>query len=531
VTPARKHLSWISISFVFLACSVHAETISLDSASVAEAPPAVSGVAPRLSVYANGAKEIGVFKGWPIIIKVSVEHPAQGEAAKAAPITLKADQDWTTLLKAEATDQEKRVHAWRVEKALLSKKSPELVLDGQGGAMLAFLVPASETSRIEEGIYELRIRVEGQAKAQGEAVRIKILKHPESLPEKGEIARDRLFAMYYAMKGEKKEALKTVEKIKYSGVQNRALQEAQGSHTVYQTMGSAYVPAGYQPASSGAAEILGLISSFGFGSGGYSSLDDFSPILVGGDTGGRPLPPPAMPPMPGNEDDSLPIETSPVEPPADGEDGAIIAPPIMPVLPAPVIDPALPPVIDPVQPPSDPMPPSGTGQTMLPPRQTGRDYSGYLGMDTTVVVEWSEPVDVDLIVESHFPDTGVIEVKPRTAWADRGPGAEWFRPWDTVGMQEDRILYFSLMLQPTEAGNAVANASITVHIGENAQKMTVVLDESKNQTYWVASRVDIGSFDITPIKEYYTSLSDYLAGGQPVRPPSGETAPSDPLEE
>ena len=234
-------------------------------ASAAETKP-VAAPEPRITVYANGSKDIGVFKGWPLILKVTVEHSLTGAAAKAQPITLQSDQDWTDLLRVDPLDAENRVHAWKFEKALLSKRAPSITLDDTHGAVLSFLVSPKESQRFEPGKYSVSVVLKGAVTAKSAPVVVEVLPHPASLPPKGEIARDRLLAMYHALKGDKEEAVRIVEKIHY-----------------VQTPGPVqYVQAPPEyaepPPSNGGADLLGVISSLGF-EGQIPSMDsmaDFS---------------------------------------------------------------------------------------------------------------------------------------------------------------------------------------------------------------------------------------------------------------
>lgn len=221
---------------------------------------------PRITVYANGSKDIGVFKGWPLIIKVTVEHPLTGAAAKAQPITLQSDKDWTDLLRVDPLDAENRVHAWKFEKALLSKRTPSITLDDAHGAVLSFLISPKESQRMDPGKYQVSVELRGPVTAKSVPVLVEVLPHPASLPPKGEIARDRLLAMYHALKGDKEEAVRIVEKIKY--VQTPGPVQYVQAAPVYAEA----------PPSNGGADLLGVISSLGF-EGQIPSMDsmaDFS---------------------------------------------------------------------------------------------------------------------------------------------------------------------------------------------------------------------------------------------------------------
>jgi hypothetical protein len=124
--------------------------------------------------------------------------------------------------------------------------------------------------------------------------------------------------------------------------------------------------------------------------------------------------------------------------------------------------------------------------------------------DFCVTLQWSEPVNVDLFIENQ--DGTACEV----VGAERGPAEELFHPNSLEGLENDKMYFVAVELQPGETGDAHANAMLTFSLPNRViLKQAIELSEKEERVFWVAASVNRETAEVTTIERFDTSLSSY----------------------
>ena len=124
-------------------------------APAAGAPPAwdepASG-APLLSLSLNDAAALELHRGWPLIVRVSVLHPAAFEpsATPAEPVVI---ADAGAALRVRVTDQAGAEQTWPLHSA--APLPPELRLERDASADTFWWLDGAETAALSDGRYEV----------------------------------------------------------------------------------------------------------------------------------------------------------------------------------------------------------------------------------------------------------------------------------------------------------------------------------------------------------------------------------------
>ncbi|GEM_PF-5093338 len=155
-------------------------------------------------------------------------------------------------------------------------------------------------------------------------------------------------------------------------------------------------------------------------------------------------------------------------------------------------------------------------------RQLTNAYSGFRGPDMTFTLEWSEPVNVDIWVESPWEHEGGpgSTRRPEVMSSSTGPGKEVFRPWDLGGTGEDNKYYVAAYMPP-QGSNTIANVTMIYSLpGGVVTSRTATLNEDEELDFWIAFEVDCATGAMTPINQFHTSIDSYSSGNPPVIPRS-----------
>jgi hypothetical protein len=126
-----------------------------EAEAAAAGPPPVweapAGAAPRLSLSLNDAADLELHRGWPLIVRAAVLHPAAFEAAaEAAPLAIAS-----AGLELRVADAAGAAQAWPLHRA--EPAAAELTLAPGEGAEAAWWLDGSETAALAEGRYVLRL--------------------------------------------------------------------------------------------------------------------------------------------------------------------------------------------------------------------------------------------------------------------------------------------------------------------------------------------------------------------------------------
>lgn len=488
-----------------------------------QAPAPNPAPVPKLAAFVNGTTSSEILRGWPMILQTAVEHPAP-DAPDAKPIVLSSKKgDWTKLVRVEATDSEGVVHAWAFEPAPLMKPQPKISLAKGTSASLVYLLSPQETKKLDPGDYQISAVIKAKKAdgtsftvARSPAIPLKVSDHPQTLTPEQEAARTKLEAVYSALRGDKAAAEQAMTAV-HAQPQTAQIpipapaQDPAYAQQPYPQEGYYAQPA-YVPAqSSGASDILGLLASFGLGSMGsdYSDFDPSSYVDTTGDydyqnnwedwsdttdnqgntdeTENRSDDSANN----GSDDSGNAGDSGNTDNSGDTDDNDNFGD---------------------TNDSSDTDGSSDSGADDATERQTTNEYSGYIGPDTTVTLEWSEPLDIDIWVES---DDGIR--RPETLQCKRGPGKEEYRPWDLGGLEEDQEYIFAAYLPPSQLPyGTFAKASVKYTVsnpGQPDQVFSNALDEEKEEDFWIAFRLDCRTGQATPIDKFDTSITNYLEEG------------------
>jgi tetratricopeptide (TPR) repeat protein len=150
------------------------------------APPAWHEPAsdePLLSLSLNDAAELALHRGWPLIVRVSVLHPAAFEpgAAAAAPVRIAAAG---AALRVRVANQAGEAQSWPLHPA--APLPAEQSLEPDASADAVFWLDGAETSALADGRYTLVAEL-GAATSPPAAVTLS----PEPAPLPPERAREK----------------------------------------------------------------------------------------------------------------------------------------------------------------------------------------------------------------------------------------------------------------------------------------------------------------------------------------------------
>jgi len=206
----------------------------------------------KLSLFINDAKDQEMLRGWPMIVKVTVEPT--GEQG----FVLDGDgKPWTDAVEIETRDERSRIYALPYKLAPIVQPSSRLEVGPNQAATAIYLLSPQDTQVLKTGTYRLSAVAGG---VTSPAVTINLEDHPEELSDEQETRRDRLMAVYHALRGETEKARRF----------------AQAPAPVYVMAAPPSYPQN-GGGDAGAGELLALLGQFGvqnaFNGGGY---DDYS---------------------------------------------------------------------------------------------------------------------------------------------------------------------------------------------------------------------------------------------------------------
>jgi hypothetical protein len=191
----RRHGSVQLVGSALLGCAVAAcgGDEKRDSGAAGGADGAAPGTppaweepasgAPLLSISLNDAAALDLHRGWPLIVRVSLLHPAAFEPA-AAPAEAVVIADAEAALRVRVTNQAGEAQSWPLHAA--APLAAELRLERDGSAETFWWLDGAETAALADGRYTLVAEL-GAAKSPAAAVTLS----PEPTPLPPERARQK----------------------------------------------------------------------------------------------------------------------------------------------------------------------------------------------------------------------------------------------------------------------------------------------------------------------------------------------------
>lgn len=168
-------------------------------------PPA----APELSVSANGARDLDLYAGWPLIVRVSVMHSLRlarfGDQPplRIAPVGM----PWTGAIQFAAVSSAGKSASWPLT-LVSAPPDPVLTLPNRSYVMVVWQMPADAVSTLPPGTYQLltTLQVTGSDGWNGTVasppVTIRIGPEPAALTPDQEAAKANLVAQYAVNTGD-----------------------------------------------------------------------------------------------------------------------------------------------------------------------------------------------------------------------------------------------------------------------------------------------------------------------------------------
>ncbi len=215
--------------------------------------------AAKITLEINDAKNQKVYRGWPLILKVSIE--ASGKAV----VLERGEGGWQDFVEIEIKDEKGRLHAWPMRLAPVPRLKRRIVLESGEAVSLVFLA-AKEDMRAKAGTYAISAVAGDKIKTVSD-VTVRVADHPESLSEDDERMRAKITKMYDV----------------HAGKEPAEMRQAPPPQPAPQII---YVEAEPQQAPSvgdgGISDILGVVSELGLSNahgGDYdydSSVPDFT---------------------------------------------------------------------------------------------------------------------------------------------------------------------------------------------------------------------------------------------------------------
>jgi hypothetical protein len=149
------------------------------------APPAwhePASDAPLLSLSLNDATDLALHRGWPVIVRVSVLHPAAFEPGAAAPAPVRIAD--TAALRVRVANEAGQAQSWPLHPAAPLPAEQSLERDASADAL--FWLDGAETAALADGRYTLVAEL-GAATSPPAAVTLS----PEPAPLPPERAREK----------------------------------------------------------------------------------------------------------------------------------------------------------------------------------------------------------------------------------------------------------------------------------------------------------------------------------------------------
>jgi hypothetical protein len=131
-----------------------ASTAGADAGAEAAAPvwEEPAGDAPRLSLSLNDAAELELHRGWPLIVRASLLHPAAFDAAASEPEPVRIAGAGATL-RVRVASQAGEAQSWPLHEA--APLPDELALGRDDSADTLWWLDGAETAALADGRYTL----------------------------------------------------------------------------------------------------------------------------------------------------------------------------------------------------------------------------------------------------------------------------------------------------------------------------------------------------------------------------------------
>jgi hypothetical protein len=168
-------------------------------------PPA----APELSVSANGARDLDLYAGWPLIVRVSVMHSLRlARFGDQPPLRIAPPgMPWTGAIQFAAVSSSGKPASWPLS-LVGTPPDPVLTLPNRSYVMVVWQMPADAVSALAPGTYRLAatLQVTGSDGWNGTVasapVTIRIGPEPAALTPGQEAAKANLLAQYAVDSGD-----------------------------------------------------------------------------------------------------------------------------------------------------------------------------------------------------------------------------------------------------------------------------------------------------------------------------------------
>jgi hypothetical protein len=148
---------------------------------------------PELVLSTNVLEGGSLYRGWPLLVRLSVRH-SRLFAAKGAPVhpykILAQEGPWTNALTLTVSDQNGEQVVWSVQ--LLMQGEDQLTIDRVTSGEVAWLVPPEISSELKPGLYSIAVSIDTRKSVRVEgwkgyvisnAVDLSLSEEPEILSE------------------------------------------------------------------------------------------------------------------------------------------------------------------------------------------------------------------------------------------------------------------------------------------------------------------------------------------------------------
>lgn len=178
------------------------------------------GDVPRLALMVNDTVQDGVFRGWPVLVRLEVWHPRVA-SRKAAPMVLGSKEGpWSGAVTLVVTNEQRQAQQWALHLASAVEKT--LTLTATTGGELVWWLSPDETAQLPEGKYRLLATLDTtesptkdgwKGKALSEPFPLHMQSAPAQLTEEQQLAKSFLMARYHVVRKGAKLAMKAIDEI------------------------------------------------------------------------------------------------------------------------------------------------------------------------------------------------------------------------------------------------------------------------------------------------------------------------------
>jgi hypothetical protein len=116
---------------------------------------AAQQAAPELSLTANGAQEINLYRGWPLIVNATIMNSLRFKSGVATPLVIAPNGGpWTGAIQFTAVDASGQPHQWPLN-LIGTPADPALTLAPTSYVRFTVQIAPSDVSSLAPGTYQL----------------------------------------------------------------------------------------------------------------------------------------------------------------------------------------------------------------------------------------------------------------------------------------------------------------------------------------------------------------------------------------